>query len=93
MDKKITYVGIVAFIAGVLVGLLANNFVFTGKAVDETLEARSYTHTKAICNSNKECIDVLISCEKGKVKNIEPVSELREFGNLDDFDFSDGEYC
>lgn len=36
-------------------------------------------YTKAICNSNNECIDVKISCQGNKLIGLEPVSELVKY--------------
>ena len=51
-------------------GLLLGNIVLTGMAVSE----EEYSWTRAICNSDNECIDVLIECNKGNVVNITPLS-------------------
>lgn len=54
----------------------------TGKAIANTEEqniSRDYSYTTAICNSKKECIDILITCENHSVINMEPLSELLKF--------------
>ncbi len=51
----------------------------TVKAVSNTEEqniSNNYSYTTAICNSKKECIDVLITCKNNSVIKMEPVSEL-----------------
>jgi uncharacterized membrane protein len=76
MEKKYILIFIVSIILAFLVGFFINNFIgsFTGRVVQDSLN--NYSHTKAICNSDKECIDVLITCENGKVIRIEPVSDI-----------------
>ncbi len=64
------------FIIGLLIGAFAGNFGITGKAVQNY---GSYEYTRAVCNTDKECIDVLIKCEDGEVAEIQPVSELKRF--------------
>ncbi len=61
---------------GFLLGLALDNFVFTGKVIEEI--PKSYTYTRAICDNN-ECIDILIECFNGEVKSLKPVSELVKF--------------
>jgi len=58
----------------------------TGEAIQEPKE--DYTYTTAICNQNKECIDVLVECSGGNVASLTPTSKLIDLG--DDFeDFRD----
>ncbi len=62
--------------------ILENNFIFTVKVIEQQNEelveniSKNYTWTTAICNLKKECIDVTIHCENGKVKSIIPSSKL-----------------
>jgi len=79
-------------VIGLVVGILFNNFVLTGEVVEGVEEGRS-SYTRAICDSNKKCIDVLVRCDSGKVVDIEPVSDLKEFGSLEDFELNRGEFC
>lgn len=83
MEKKILIV--FAFLIFSL-GVLAGKFLFdfqgnvTGKVISEEVnENNSYSWTTAICNENKECVDVTIKCDKGNVVSIVPASELKSF--------------
>jgi hypothetical protein len=81
---KIILIGILCLAAGIGLGLLIGNmgnFSLTGKSIKES----EYTHTKAICNSNGECIDVLVSCKNGEVESIEPISDLKDFSDIEDW--------
>ena len=51
--------------------------ILTGKPID----LGNYTYTTAICNSGNSCIDVKIECSNGEVVNMEPISDLRFFGD------------
>jgi len=62
-----------------LLGLFFNKFVFTGKAVQEISYLGKSSWTKALCNSENECMDVLITCEQGRVIDIEPASEIKKY--------------
>ena len=64
-----------------LLGLFLDRFIITGKAVDSLTDSKNYTWTTAICNADRECIDVLIACENGRVKEITPLSDLRIFNS------------
>lgn len=70
-----------SFIAGFMVGNGSmkniSGFSVTGKVVAENDE--NYSRTRAICNENNQCIDVLIKCENGKVLDIIPVSPTRYY--------------
>ncbi len=66
---------IVLILLGFVSGLYVDDIRFTGKTVIENKHA----WTKAICNENNECIDILIECENGNVKSITPVSDLKRF--------------
>jgi len=74
--RKIYFIVAILMILAFLLGLFLNKIVFTGKVVETEENLEKHTLTKAICNSENECIDVLITCENGKVVKIEPVSEL-----------------
>ena len=91
MEKKmILLLGVVFILASALVVALTG-FTFTGRVVGNIEE--NYNYTKAICNSNNECIDVLVECENGEVKSLKPVSDVVKFGK-DWKDFRDKEnYC
>ncbi len=93
---------VVVFFLGFIIGLSVKdgNKSVTGKAVfgeaDNVIKTESgnYTWTTAICNSKKECIDVLIKCKDGEVAGIEPISNLtifsedwKDYRNLDNKDF------
>ena len=78
METRIILLIVGIFIVGIVVGLLVDRFVLVGEVVREVIEG--YTYTTAICNSGNECIDVLVECEGGGVKSLEPVSSLMEFG-------------
>jgi hypothetical protein len=41
---------------------------FTGKAVIDV--NNKYSYTRALCNSENECMDLLVSCENGNVASI-----------------------
>jgi hypothetical protein len=76
---------IFSFIVGVLIqGYALKSFSFSGLAianVDENIErSRNYSWTKAICDNENKCIDVMIECRDGSVVSIEPVSELIDNG-------------
>ena len=70
MNKKTLFV--ISLAIGLLIGITAANFSPTGKTISEN----KYTYTTAICNQDKECIDVLVSCQDNQVIKIEPTSDL-----------------
>ena len=91
MIKK-TIIVIVLIILAFLAGLSFDRFVLTGQTIVEIEE--DYTWTTAICNSQNECIDVLVECENGDVKGLEPVSDLKKFDeNWEDIRGETGELC
>lgn len=70
--------GFCSFFIGLAIGFAFDNFVLTGRVVDTDNESlNNYSYTKAICN-NEGCIDIVIYCEDGEVKEIEPVSDFVE---------------
>jgi len=74
MNRKIITV-LVLIILAFIVGMFIGRLVFTARVV-ETNILENYSWTKAICNSDNECLDVLIKCEAGKIVGIEPVSGI-----------------
>ena len=56
-------------------GFLFNNFITNGNLTGKVIQEDKYSWTKAICNQNNECVDVLIYCENSNVAKIEPSSD------------------
>jgi uncharacterized membrane protein YqgA involved in biofilm formation len=81
MKKEILFAIIIllAFVLGMLVG----NIVFTGKTIEDF--SQNYSYSTAICNSEKQCIDILVFCAENEVVNLEPVTELRDFSDLENW--------
>lgn len=91
MRKKQAILIAAVFILGVTLGLLSTSPALTGKAAGQD---SFYTHTTAICNPEKECIDVVVTCKNGEVTKLEPVSDLIKFGqNWQDPRKSDIKFC
>ena len=83
MNKSTVVLGVVVLVAiSFLFGMNFNGAGITGKVA----KTESYTYTKAICNSNSECIDVLIECEKGEVKEMKPASDLKNFSDIENWE-------
>ena len=80
MDLKYTLLTIFLIIVAFLLGLFFDKLVFTGNVVEENNNG-NYIWTKAICNEDNECIDVLVECSNGEVISIEPASELKDFND------------
>lgn len=57
----------IAFFAGFFI---RNSF--TGNVVQDIHD--NYSYTRALCNSDNECMDVVISCSGGNVASIVPSS-------------------
>lgn len=83
--KLLIYVGV--FVLGFVLGIIAYSMynsavvklsAITGNAVDG--ESENYTWTTAICNSNNECMDVLVECSNGEVVSLSPITNLTSFG-------------
>ena len=60
-------------------GFFISNFSFTGKVIDTP---QNYSYSTAICNEDKQCLDVLVSCFGNEILEIKPITELRDFSNL-----------
>ena len=58
--------------------MLLQSGQLTTKAIQE-IEPQEETTTRALCNSNNECIDVKITIKENKVIKIEPASVTRKF--------------
>jgi len=77
MERKIIVVIIGLIVLSFLAGFFINKISFTGRVVQEQeIKPDFYYWTKAICNSDNECIDVKVVCENGIAKSVEPVSPL-----------------
>jgi len=87
--KKVLVIVLIAFIFGLFAGFMISRANLTGQAVKE-VEHTEHTYTRAICNSQSECIDVLVECAGENVKGIEPVSDLKDFSYLDDWEYLNG---
>ncbi len=83
---------IVSFSIGLLVGnwISGNKTNVSGAAVNDY--ETKYVWTRAICTQG-DCIDVEITCERGKVTGLQPVSDYvrHEVGWTDPRNVS--EYC
>jgi len=81
MNKNILLVIliIVVFIIGMLIGKYAFSVdsTVTGNVVSDNV----YSWTTAICDDENRCIDVLIECENGNVKNMKPVGNVNEYSD------------
>lgn len=96
MDRKIMTLGAVLLLAAAFTaGYIAHglNKGVTGQVIVEVNKS-SYSWTTAICNDNKECIDVLVECENGSVAGLKPVSDIKEFSqSWEDPRIVQGKYC
>ncbi len=63
-------------------GFFISNFSFTGKVIDNP---QNYSYSTALCNQNKQCLDVLVFCSGNEILEIKPITELRDFSNLSDW--------
>jgi len=79
--KKTIFLILAAFILSILVSFTITKLTPTGQVIEEP--QNDYTYTRAICNENNECIDVLVECKDGSVLSLKPISELKEIPNLD----------
>jgi hypothetical protein len=70
---------ICAFLLGAGLVWTLTDIRLTGNVVAETQS--SYTWTTAICNAQRACIDVLVTCVQGKVTSLTPVSNLTSFAD------------
>lgn len=76
MKKQVLILLVVVFVC-VLGFLLWKSNIITGSVVSEN----NYTWTRAICNSQNECIDVIVYCQNGEVVRMEPISNLKKFSD------------
>jgi hypothetical protein len=94
--KTILFI-ILALIIGFLLGYFIKSLTIpeptiTGNPIQEP--SKEYSYTTAICNENKECIDVFIECSGGNVISLTPTSKLHEFDeNWQDFRVPQERYC
>jgi len=68
----------------------------TGKAVTEIEDSQplNYSYTTAVCNPNKECIDLHITCSNKTLVKLEPVSGLLKMpDNWQDPRSESKDYC
>ena len=76
MKNKIVILLLIFLLAGVITLFLVRNINLTGRSIQEL---NNYTYTTAIC-SGSSCIDVKIECFNGEVVGMEPISDLKFFG-------------
>jgi len=69
---------LVLLILAFSLGFFLNKIFLTGRAVENSKpeNREEFTWTKAICNKNNECVDVLITCRNKAVVSIEPISDF-----------------
>ena len=75
METKHIIIILAVLILGFVLGLLFNKFALTANVVANT-NISSYTYTTALCNNQKECMDVLVSCENGETTSVEAISHV-----------------
>ena len=95
MSKKFL-IGIliaIAFFIGLVVGNVLVSGGITGNVVSINQVDNNYTWTSAICDGENKCIDVLIECENGSVKNLQPMSDFVEFSEDWKDPRNDVDYC
>ena len=78
---KSIYIILISLVVGLILGFTISKISFQPQITANVIEESStnYTYTTAICNENKECIDVLVECENQKVISLKPTSKLVEF--------------
>jgi hypothetical protein len=72
---RLLLLGII-FLFGVFLGVLVGKGRLTGNAIDI---GENYSYTTAICNVDKQCIDIEVFCSNGQLEKLEPISELVQF--------------
>ena len=72
MRKAVIILVLLLIVLAFFVGLFISKISFTGNVVQDN----SYSWTKALCNSDNECMDVEITCNNGQVSSIVPISKL-----------------
>ena len=70
---KLIYIFLLLIIV-FFIGFFVSRLAFTGKAVQDV--ESNYSYTRALCNSENECMDVVISCVNGEVASIAPSSNV-----------------
>lgn len=89
--------GIALIVVSFMAGFYFENFVddfkipFTGKVVDEI--EKNYTYTRAVCNSDNECIDLEIRCKNGEVMELRPASELIDYEYIEPNANNSSSFC
>jgi len=63
---------VLVFIFGIFIG----KTILSGNLTARVVESQEYSWTKAICNAQNECFDILITCKNGKAEAVEPVSQV-----------------
>lgn len=70
MNRRLLIALALTLIAGMLLGLLLSNGIYsTGNVIQEGF----YSYTTAVCTPENECLDIVIGCENGRVISLEPL--------------------
>ena len=75
MKKSHLAIIILLIILAFGLGFLFSKINLTGKTINPLEQS---TATKAICNSNNECIDVVITCQEGEPIDLELSSNVKQ---------------
>lgn len=65
-------------LAGFIFGLYTQKTI-SSRTVSEELLQNQYSYTTAICNNNRECIDIFVTCNGSNVQKLVPVSDKISF--------------
>lgn len=74
--NKTLIIFISTLLVGIIIGLSINSILPTGQAISNP---KGYSYTTAICNTQNECIDILVTCDNNQVISIKPSSDLIKF--------------
>ena len=85
MNRNVIVFGLfLLIVVSFLVGAIGAGIIkgLTGEVVSVE---NSYSWTRALCNSDSECVDVVISCSNGEVEGIEFIGDVKDYSNLSDW--------
>ncbi len=72
MEKAVILIAISLIIVAIALSVVSLNFINATASFDDDFETHSYT--KAICDETNYCQDYVISCNKEKILNMNPIT-------------------